>query len=208
MNAGGIFGRVAPAWLSDKIGRFNLLCPSAFLCGLTCLVFWMFGKDSVSIAVFAALYGLFSGALISVINPCVAQISDMREIGTRIGALYTLISVPCVSLRLLCLFATHLIRVFFSQFALWGSDRGSPDRTTTRRVHSQYSACRIEHDTWLRAIIDIEIDDRPAIPVSCLGRDTYASTNELDHATTTAVSFMFFSFTDWITSTYICVASM
>jgi MFS family permease len=94
MNAGGIFGRVAPAWLSDKIGRFNLLCPSAFLCGLTCLVFWMFGKDSVSIALFAALYGLLSGALISVINPCVAQISDMREIGTRIGALYTLISVP------------------------------------------------------------------------------------------------------------------
>jgi len=94
MNAGGTFGRIAPAWLSDKIGRFNLLCPSAFLCGFTCLVFWMFAKDSVSIAVFAAVYGFLSGALISVINPCVAQISDMREIGTRIGALYTLISVP------------------------------------------------------------------------------------------------------------------
>jgi len=94
LNAGGVVGRVAPAWLSDKIGRFNLLCPSAFLSGLLCLVFWMFAKDLVAVVVFAILYGLLSGAFISVVTPCVAQISDIREIGTRIGALYTLISVP------------------------------------------------------------------------------------------------------------------
>lgn len=97
MNAGGVIGRVAPAWLSDKIGRFNLLCPSAFLSGLSCLVFWMFGKDLIAITIFAVLFGLLSGAFISVVTPCVAQISDIQEIGTRIGALYTLISVPWVS---------------------------------------------------------------------------------------------------------------
>lgn len=116
MNAGGVFGRVAPAWLSDKIGRFNLLCPTAFLSGFACLVFWMFSKDPVSIAVFAALYGLLSGAFTSVITPCVAQISDMREIGTRIGALYTLISVPCVSLRPFALFP-RLIRPRLSLYS-------------------------------------------------------------------------------------------
>jgi MFS family permease len=94
LNAGGVVGRVAPAWLSDKIGRFNLLCPSAFLSGLTCLVFWMFSKDLVSISVFAALYGLLSGTFISIVIPCVAQISDMSEMGTRIGALYTFTSAP------------------------------------------------------------------------------------------------------------------
>lgn len=99
MNAGGVFGRVAPAWLSDKIGRFNLLCPSAFFAGLSCLVFWMFGKSLVAIIIFAALYGLLSGAFTSVVTPCVAQISDIREIGMRIGILYTFISVPCVSFR-------------------------------------------------------------------------------------------------------------
>ncbi|KAF8549744.1 MFS general substrate transporter [Imleria badia] len=94
MNAGGVFGRIAPAWLSDKLGRFNLLCPSAFLSGLACLVVWEMGRDPVSITVFAAVYGLFSGAFISVVTPCVAQISEVREMGTRIGVLYTLISVP------------------------------------------------------------------------------------------------------------------
>lgn len=102
LNAGGVVGRVAPAWLSDKIGRFNLLCPSAFLSGLTCLVFWMFSKDLVSISVFAALYGLLSGTFISIVIPCVAQISDMSEMGTRIGALYTFTSVPCVPSCFLC----------------------------------------------------------------------------------------------------------
>ena len=97
MNAGGVFGRVAPAWLSDKIGRFNLLCPSAFLSGLSCLVFWMFSNNLVAITLFATVFGFLSGAFISVITPCVAQISDIREIGARIGALYTLISVPCVA---------------------------------------------------------------------------------------------------------------
>lgn len=102
MNAGGVFGRIAPAWLSDKIGRFNLLCPSAFLAGLACLVVWLVGKDPVTITVFAAVYGLFSGAFISVVTPCVAQISEAREMGTRIGALYTLVSVPYVLLCVRC----------------------------------------------------------------------------------------------------------
>ncbi|KIJ60310.1 hypothetical protein HYDPIDRAFT_99022 [Hydnomerulius pinastri MD-312] len=94
MNAGGVIGRIAPAWLSDKIGRFNLLCPSAFLAGLSCLVLWMFGRNLAAMAIFATIYGFLSGAFVSVVTPCVAQISEIGEIGTRIGALYTFISIP------------------------------------------------------------------------------------------------------------------
>ncbi|KAG1739447.1 MFS general substrate transporter [Suillus paluster] len=94
MNAGGIFGRIVPAILSDKIGRFNLLIPAAFLAGLSCLVFWMLAKTMIAVMTFAAVYGFLSGAFISVITPCVAQISDINEIGSRMGALYTLISLP------------------------------------------------------------------------------------------------------------------
>ncbi|KAG6914596.1 hypothetical protein DXG01_016430 [Tephrocybe rancida] len=94
LNAGGIFGRIAPAYLSDSLGRFNLLTPSAFFSGLSCLVFWIFTKSLVSLMIFAAVYGFFSGAFISVITPCVAQISDIRQIGIRIGMLYTIISFP------------------------------------------------------------------------------------------------------------------
>jgi MFS family permease len=94
MNAGGVFGRIVPAILSDKMGRFNLLMPTSFLAGLSCLIFWMLAKTMIAVMGFAAVYGFLSGAFISVITPCVAQISDINEIGSRMGALYTFISVP------------------------------------------------------------------------------------------------------------------
>ncbi|KAJ7130716.1 major facilitator superfamily domain-containing protein [Mycena filopes] len=94
MNAGGVIGRIAPAYLSDTIGRFNLLVPAAFLSGLLCVVFWLFARSIVPLMLFAAAYGFSSGAFISVITPCVAQISDIRQIGSRIGILYSIISFP------------------------------------------------------------------------------------------------------------------
>ena len=100
LNAGGVLGRIVPAYLSDSIGRFNLLTPSAFFTGLSCLVIWLFAKSLVSLMVFAAIYGFFSGAFVSLVSPCVAQISHIEQIGTRIGILYSLISFPWVSLSL------------------------------------------------------------------------------------------------------------
>ncbi|KAJ3731272.1 major facilitator superfamily domain-containing protein [Lentinula guzmanii] len=96
MNAGGVFGRVAPAILSDRIGRFNLLAPTSFVAGLSILVCWMFAHTLPTLIVFSILYGFFSGAFISVITPCVAQISDIREIGMRIGLMYSIISFPAL----------------------------------------------------------------------------------------------------------------
>lgn len=94
MNAGGVVGRVLPAFASDRIGRFNLLVPSALLSGLFCVTLWLGAHSPVRIIVFCILYGFSSGSFISLITPCIAQISDMREIGMRIGLLYTFISVP------------------------------------------------------------------------------------------------------------------
>ncbi|KAF8633772.1 hypothetical protein AX15_001278 [Amanita polypyramis BW_CC] len=94
MNGGGILGRVLPAYLSDTVGRFNLLIPSAFFSGISCLVIWKLSYTLPLVLVFAIIYGFFSGAFISVINPCVAQISDVHEIGARMGMLYTVISFP------------------------------------------------------------------------------------------------------------------
>lgn len=94
MNAGSIVGRILPAWLSDILGRFNLLCPSAFFSGFVCLVCWTLANDFTTVAIFAGFYGLFSGAFVSLITPCVAEISDKSAFGTRIGALYTFVSLP------------------------------------------------------------------------------------------------------------------
>lgn len=80
--------------LSDSFGRFNLIVPCAFLSGLSILVVWIFADNLPIILVFAILYGFFSGAFNSLIIPCVAQISSIRTIGTRVGVLYSIISFP------------------------------------------------------------------------------------------------------------------
>ena len=94
MNAGGVLGRVAPAYISDSVGRFNLLIPSAFFSGLSCVVVWLFAKSLVSVMLFSSLYGFFSGAFISLVTPCVAQISEIGQMGARIGMLYSILSFP------------------------------------------------------------------------------------------------------------------
>lgn len=94
LNAGGVFGRIAPAYLSDSIGRFNLLTPAAFLSGLACVTIWLMARGLTALMLFSATYGFFSGAFIALITPCVAQISDFERLGLRIGMLYTIISFP------------------------------------------------------------------------------------------------------------------
>lgn len=94
VNAGGIFGRIAPAYISDTIGHFNLLTPAAFLSGLSTLALWYNVKNLAGLMVFAAVYGFFSGAFISVLTPSIACISERGQVGTRMGMLYSVISVP------------------------------------------------------------------------------------------------------------------
>ncbi|KAH9919152.1 MFS general substrate transporter [Epithele typhae] len=96
MNAGGILGRLVPPVLSDTLGRFNIIIPCALFTGLSMLLFWPFATSLVSIMLFAAVYGFFSGGFNALVIPVVAQISDIREIGTRIGVLYSIISVPAL----------------------------------------------------------------------------------------------------------------
>ncbi|KAI0775615.1 MFS general substrate transporter [Trametes elegans] len=97
MNGGGILGRLLPPLASDLVGRFNMIVPCAFLMGLLALVFWIFAKSLVAIILFSILYGFFSGAFIAMLTPCLAQISERREIGTRIGVLYTIISFAALA---------------------------------------------------------------------------------------------------------------
>ncbi|CCL99770.1 uncharacterized protein FIBRA_01792 [Fibroporia radiculosa] len=94
MNAGSVPGRLAPPFLSDAFGRFNLIVPCAFLAGLLALVLWTSARSLATIILFSVLFGFFSGGFNALIVSCIAQISDVEEVGTRVGMLYTIISFP------------------------------------------------------------------------------------------------------------------
>jgi MFS family permease len=60
--------------------------------GVLSLGLWLPGMGNAPLIVFAALYGLTSGTVLSIFPALVAQISDVRELGARTGALYAVSS--------------------------------------------------------------------------------------------------------------------
>ncbi|KAF9651599.1 MFS general substrate transporter [Thelephora ganbajun] len=104
MNVGGLVGRIVPAVLSDRVGRFNVLFPCALLSGVSCMVLWLpisfvstpGGRIALEVT-FALSFGFFSGGFIALINACIAEISQTEEVGSRIGLLYCLISFPSMA---------------------------------------------------------------------------------------------------------------
>ena len=96
LNATSIFGRILPGWAADKLGRYNVQIVMCALCAILDLAIWLPARGNAPIIVFAALYGFTSGAFVSVTPAIIAQISDIKEIGTRTGSLFAVVSVAAL----------------------------------------------------------------------------------------------------------------
>ncbi len=85
MCAASVFGRVMPGLVADKIGRYNTLLAEGIASGIL-LLCWPAITSSASIIVFAVLYGFSSGGIISLMSPCIAQITPhVNQFGTYLG---------------------------------------------------------------------------------------------------------------------------
>ncbi|KIX04843.1 uncharacterized protein Z518_05714 [Rhinocladiella mackenziei CBS 650.93] len=86
LNAGSLFGRLFSGFLGDKLGRYNIFIVVCYLSGgFWILALWLPDTNDPALIAFAALFGFFSGAYVSLIAPLVMQISPMAEIGFRTG---------------------------------------------------------------------------------------------------------------------------
>ncbi|RYP47285.1 hypothetical protein DL768_006626 [Monosporascus sp. mg162] len=94
LNAASIPGRILPGILGDKVGRFNLMILISFISGAVTLVLWIPGSGSTgAIIAYGAIFGFSSGGYVSLAPAVMAQISDIREIGTRIGITFVVNAV-------------------------------------------------------------------------------------------------------------------
>ncbi|RBQ70032.1 hypothetical protein FVER14953_02422 [Fusarium verticillioides] len=89
-NAGSLFGRIVPGWVSDRIGSFNTMIIVTGFSGALVLAFWLpleFHTSKGGIIVFALLFGFASGGFVSLGPPCVVFLTDDRvdEIGFKLG---------------------------------------------------------------------------------------------------------------------------
>ena len=58
---------------------------------------WIPAQHNASITAFAVLYGIVSGSFVSMISPLVAQISDIRQIGVRVGTCFMVFSLAALT---------------------------------------------------------------------------------------------------------------
>lgn len=93
LNAASLFGRLASGFYSDKVGRFNVFVVVCFMSGFWILALWLVDTSQPAIIAFAALFGFFSGAYVSLIAPLIMQVSPMPEIGFRTGIVFFVASI-------------------------------------------------------------------------------------------------------------------
>lgn len=90
LNVGSVFGRIIPNYLADKLGSVN----TAIACAAVSAILaygWLGIHNLAGLVVFALLYGLFSGGIVSVMPSAIIAMSpDMSRVGTRMGMMFTL----------------------------------------------------------------------------------------------------------------------
>ncbi|KAH8647780.1 major facilitator superfamily domain-containing protein [Xylariales sp. PMI_506] len=92
LNGGSLLGRLAAAFLAQRLGQFNLLSGAGVFAGV--LMFcWLKIFSTAGLIVFALLYGWMSGVVIAMMMSTIAHTADHpSKIGTYVGMAVFVIS--------------------------------------------------------------------------------------------------------------------
>ncbi|KAL5536516.1 hypothetical protein ACEPAF_338 [Sanghuangporus sanghuang] len=90
MNAAGLLGRVSLGHVADRLGRFNIMICTIFLCIASVFAIWITSHTAVELIFFALIFGFTSGAYLSISPSCTVKLtSDTTKIGSRVGIFMT-----------------------------------------------------------------------------------------------------------------------
>ncbi|KAL2822619.1 major facilitator superfamily domain-containing protein [Aspergillus granulosus] len=93
LNAASFPGRIIPAILSDKFGKLNTFAGAGITTGILTLC-WQRVSGSDGVIAFTAIFGFFSGAIISGGTVALASCaSDAKNIGTYMGMGMAVVSI-------------------------------------------------------------------------------------------------------------------
>ncbi|TBU46221.1 monocarboxylate permease [Dichomitus squalens] len=93
MNAMTVPSRVLPGFIADRYGTLHVFVPAASICTILVLGLWLPSRNAASIIAFSALYGLFSGAFVSLLPTYIASITPREVYGARLGSVYMVVAV-------------------------------------------------------------------------------------------------------------------
>ncbi|KAH6620461.1 major facilitator superfamily domain-containing protein [Boeremia exigua] len=92
LNAASIFGRIIPGLVADKFGAFNMQSVCCLCAGIIVLALGLPASGNAAYITFAALYGFASGAYVSLLPSQLARISEVHQLGVRLGVTFACVS--------------------------------------------------------------------------------------------------------------------
>ena len=92
-----VFGRILPGFIGDRFGRFNVMVVLISFTFIIVLALWIPANSNATLIVFAALYGFGTGAIVSLPPALIAQISDIRKLGSRVGTVFFILSFAALT---------------------------------------------------------------------------------------------------------------
>ncbi|GMM37877.1 Mch4 protein [Saccharomycopsis crataegensis] len=94
MNATGIIARALAGYLSNKVGKFNIMTIMTLFSSVFCLIIWLpFGHLTSGLYVYSVVFGISSAGVLSLTPLCISQISKVEEFGKRYSTCYFVVAL-------------------------------------------------------------------------------------------------------------------
>lgn len=94
INLGLLIGRPATGYLSDALGRINMVTITTGLTGVSCLVIWIFSKSFGSVCFFALLAGMLCGTFWAAVAPVGADVAGLSEVPSTLSVVLFCMVLP------------------------------------------------------------------------------------------------------------------
>lgn len=91
-----VLARVGCGFIGDRYGCFNTIIVNVAIVIVSIFVLWFIDTPGTTMA-FSVVFGWGSGSFISLLPACIAKISDIREIGVRVGMIYFISAFACLT---------------------------------------------------------------------------------------------------------------
>jgi MFS family permease len=83
--------------VADRFGRFNVMIIMLLFSMILVFALWLPGRSAATLIVFAALFGVGSGAGIGLGPVLIMGISPMKEVGYRMGTIFSIAGIGALT---------------------------------------------------------------------------------------------------------------
>lgn len=93
LSTASIVTRIVVGYLADRLGSFNMMIVSSLISGLLCFCVWLpAGHTMGGLVTFCVLFGISSGAVVSLSLITVPRLAHVKDAGRRFGTAYMIAS--------------------------------------------------------------------------------------------------------------------